>query len=339
MAIMNDSSIQLKPCGRLAEEGRRSLEAAMAGMTGVFRYVANRNIEMDAVLTARLVALRDSYVAGHWQSEDEQEFWPAYHKLVAGIGVPMDGVILSHRWTRSIAWAAAIFSLAALTLLVFQLSFWAGLDSTIHQIDDIEGQIAEAVMPTAATESEGRAQPMPKHVAAQRCIQLMALYRLLSERFAGERSFLLSASRPETLTMPDTGETCLQRASLSEATRAYLIGSARLLRTAHQDYVLPVLFGLLGTIAFLLRSLAQELRDARLTVTDIVGAAVRVPLGMLAGLAIGWVQLSPQDTAFTQITPWALAFIAGYSVELLFAAMDRLIGAFAGEPQAQANGR
>jgi len=34
------------------------------------------------------------------------------------------------------------------------------------------------------------------------------------------------------------------------------------------------------------------------------------------------------DGLFRTLSPFALAFLAGYSVELLFAAMDRLIAAF-----------
>lgn len=333
MTTSSESSIPMAPCGRLVEERRLGLEAAMAGLTSAFRYVSSRNTEMDADLTGRLVALRDNYIAGQWQTADEQAFWPAYHAFIAEVGVPMDGLILSRRWTRCIAWAAALLSLAALTLLIVQLSFWAGLDSTIHQIDDIERQFADSVSSAPATATAEAKAPPSDETTGQRCVQLMALYRLLSERLADERSFPFSPRTPEAIGAPATGDSCLERASLSEASRAYVMGSARLLRTARQDYVLPVLFGLLGTIAFLLRSLAQEIHETRLTVTDIVSAAVRVPLGMLAGLALGWLQVSPPDTVFGQITPWALAFVGGYSVELLFAAMDRLIGAFTGELQ------
>lgn len=342
MAIEKTLPCEPACAGRIAEERRLNLEAALAVLTNAITYAANRNTELDAALVERLVALRETYIAGGWQVADEQAFWPAYHAFVAGIGVPIDGLILSRWWTRCVAWVAAVLSLAALALLVVQLSFLAGLDSTIRQIDDIERQTADdGVRPSEMETTVGL--PLPGAAAGQvldgvgipRCVQMMALYRLLSERVASERLLLMSKELPETMTMPDSAATCLESAARSQAVRAYVLGNARILRTARQDYGLPVLFGLLGTIACMLRSLAHLIRDSRLTVTDIVGAAVRIPLGMLAGLAVGWVLGNRTDSVFTQITPWTLAFLAGYSVELLFTAMDRLIGAFTGaEPEA-----
>ena len=52
----------------------------------------------------------------------------------------------------------------------------------------------------------------------------------------------------------------------------------------------------------------------------------RIILGMLSGFAIGWF-LKP-DTIFDEssaASPFALAFLAGYSVEILFIALDKLV--------------
>lgn len=319
---------------RIAEERGHTLDSAMEALTTAISYAANRNTPMDTQIIEHLVALRDGYIAGRWQTTDEQAFWPIYHQFVTAVGLPLDALIISRRWSRRIAWVAAIISLAALALLVVQLSYWAALDSTIRQIDTVDrGAEAEAMTPSPPTPTAGPNTTVPARndAEAQRCLQLTALYKLLSERVASERRYLLSKELPETMPMPATSEACFSAAANAQAMRAYVMGNARILRTARQDYVLPVLFGLLGTIAFILRSLVQDIRGARLTVTEVVGAAVRVPLGMLAGLAIGWVLGDRTDGVFGQITPWALAFLAGYSVELVFTAMDRLIGAFTGD--------
>ena len=58
---------------------------------------------------------------------------------------------------------------------------------------------------------------------------------------------------------------------------------------------------------------------------------------MLGGLAVGWFVTPEQSSgAFMALSPLAMAFLAGYSIELLFTAMDTLIGAFAGKRQAGA---
>jgi hypothetical protein len=50
-------------------------------------------------------------------------------------------------------------------------------------------------------------------------------------------------------------------------------------------------------------------------------------VGVLGGLAIGWF-FKPSGEGVGSLSPLALAFVAGYSVDLLFTAMDRIVGAF-----------
>jgi len=59
---------------------------------------------------------------------------------------------------------------------------------------------------------------------------------------------------------------------------------------------------------------------------------LRILLGVVAGLAIGWF-FKPSGVEVNGVglvSPFALAFVAGYSVELLFTAMDRIEAAFSG---------
>jgi hypothetical protein len=54
---------------------------------------------------------------------------------------------------------------------------------------------------------------------------------------------------------------------------------------------------------------------------------MRIFLGSLAGVAIRWF-LKPEDvTAFDAISPFALAFAAGYSIDLLFTLLDKIVNA------------
>jgi len=59
---------------------------------------------------------------------------------------------------------------------------------------------------------------------------------------------------------------------------------------------------------------------------------LRVYMGMLAGLIIIWfLPVTEADPGLKSLTPFALAFLAGYSIDLLFALMDKLIAAFSGK--------
>lgn len=98
-------------------------------------------------------------------------------------------------------------------------------------------------------------------------------------------------------------------------------------------YLLPMIYGLVGACAFVLRSMSRQIRELTFSATDsTVQYMLRLVLGALAGISIGWF-LKPETSVTvvaTTISPLAVAFVAGYSVELLFTAMDKVIKAFTG---------
>ena len=94
-------------------------------------------------------------------------------------------------------------------------------------------------------------------------------------------------------------------------------------------YLLPILYGLVGACAYILRTLSEQIKDRTFKFTSKVRLQLRMVLGALAGLSIAWFAQGEGATSFLDsITPLALAFLAGYSVELLFSAMDAFIEAF-----------
>jgi hypothetical protein len=99
-------------------------------------------------------------------------------------------------------------------------------------------------------------------------------------------------------------------------------------------YILPLLYGLLGACAYVLRELSEEIQRMTFSTEDVINYNLRIQLGALSGLVVGWFLIpgggQDMEQAFSvyNLGPFALAFIAGYSIELLFSAMDRFIGAF-----------
>lgn len=94
---------------------------------------------------------------------------------------------------------------------------------------------------------------------------------------------------------------------------------------AMSNCILPVLYALLGTCAYLLRSFSQEMSSrtfvpshsdsARFLIAAIAGGVV----GLFKNVAIG-------DEA--SIPPLAIAFIVGYAVDVFFSFLEALIQAF-----------
>ncbi len=114
-----------------------------------------------------------------------------------------------------------------------------------------------------------------------------------------------------------------------------LLEQANIVLQVMQLYFLPLLYGLLGASAYVLRNIAIEIKTLTYAVDSNIRYRLRVQLGMLSGLAVGWfadsssgLMVSESALSFNALSPLALAFLAGYSVEVLFAFMDRLINAF-----------
>jgi hypothetical protein len=89
-------------------------------------------------------------------------------------------------------------------------------------------------------------------------------------------------------------------------------------------WILPFLTGLLGATIFLLRDSLDPL-------TPNLGApraVVRLSLGGVAGIIIGWFW-TPSGTLGAELAsvsslPLALAFVAGFSIDILFSVLDRI---------------
>jgi hypothetical protein len=97
-----------------------------------------------------------------------------------------------------------------------------------------------------------------------------------------------------------------------------------------QTYLLPLLYGWVGSMAFVLRSLIVTVKNKSFRPELNVEYRLRVYLGVLAGLVIGWFLSGKtgSQTSVANLAPAAVSFVAGYSVEILFSTMDRLVAGF-----------
>jgi hypothetical protein len=104
------------------------------------------------------------------------------------------------------------------------------------------------------------------------------------------------------------------------------------------SFLLPILYGALGTCAFVMRSLFREMVDRTFDGRRTGEFVVRIFLGMLSGLALQWLVVRSDGTVAGGVTPAVLAFIGGYSVEMLFTAIDRLVLMVTGRSRAASRG-
>ncbi len=98
-------------------------------------------------------------------------------------------------------------------------------------------------------------------------------------------------------------------------------------------WLMPFLYGLLGAMIFVMRNITSERRPAM----EVFPMIVRLSLGGLAGIVIGWFSASvgtgsPAVSGNILSLPLVLAFLTGYGIDVFFSLLDRLSGSLI-EPQ------
>ncbi|MEN9866223.1 MAG: hypothetical protein RL748_1813 [Pseudomonadota bacterium] len=98
-----------------------------------------------------------------------------------------------------------------------------------------------------------------------------------------------------------------------------------------QNYVLPLLYGCLGAALFVLRSLARDAKEYTFDQERKMGYHQRIYMGTLCGLVIGWfIPDAPVGSA--GLTQYSLSILGGYSVDVLFGVMDKIIASLSSTP-------
>jgi hypothetical protein len=115
------------------------------------------------------------------------------------------------------------------------------------------------------------------------------------------------------------------------------IFDARLSVAIIQTYLLTLAFGFLGACVFVLREINRRLENFTLAPSLFPRYRARILLGMVAGPMIGLffdqdghllsfaTSATNAPSLTNQLSASAIAFVAGFSIEILFAVLDRLI--------------
>jgi hypothetical protein len=120
------------------------------------------------------------------------------------------------------------------------------------------------------------------------------------------------------------------------ANDAALLTRAISTRNAVSQFVLPLLYGWLGALAYGLRTFASELRSVTFSRATHIEQKMRIPLGILAGATVGLL-IQPETLNTIQgVTSIGIAFGLGFSVDLFFDLLEGLMARLRGTSVAQA---
>lgn len=242
----------------------------------------------------------------------------------------------ARRLRLMLAWLSVA---AALVVLVAGWTSWhvalgqsllQRLDDTRHQLE-IGGRVASPAATTgAAAAGDTPASDAPSAEPARTMLsqQVASTYRdVAGFKQSGSFRFLEAILDPGRPTPTGcTSGTCDEAVGSEQAVAAVL--------SVYTRYVLPMLFGLLGTIAAAVRDIQGKVQESTLSPRDFALSLVRLPLGVMAGLAVG-LFLSPSATeailqssgisSVVTLTAGGLAFLAGYGAEAFFRMLDQVI--------------
>jgi hypothetical protein len=90
--------------------------------------------------------------------------------------------------------------------------------------------------------------------------------------------------------------------------------------------ILPVLYALLGAVAYLLRSYQQQLKERTFTGAD--SHVARFVIAAIGGGVVGLFTNFTSGNGAASISPLAIAFLAGYATDVFFSFLDSFVQTF-----------
>jgi hypothetical protein len=124
-----------------------------------------------------------------------------------------------------------------------------------------------------------------------------------------------------------------------ELAKALLETPGSVLYSAAQDYsfvlyvlgsgILPMVYGVLGSSVFIMRRIMSTDANDYMLISSPSQVFMRIGLGGVAGIIIGWFNI-PNANGITTLasTQFILAFLAGFSIDILFSFLDKLLSIF-----------
>jgi len=336
------------------------LKQALTDSEVILAYATENGLDINKDHIKTIVESKKLEESKQWTQSHEIDFWMAYKnvsKLIYPVTIDSlraaqeytsksktwykrinllwTGLSLSHRSVRMYRFLTLISMLLMLMIQIYSLkgtTLLSTIQSCDSRIKQIELRLGELMQITSADKNNQTAM-LEKERLENEMSELdkkkSSSITLLEPwvRFIGNFTGNNLRDRKKGMALPSQQNVPIS-ANESMDDKISIIQEAQNYVLILSLYVLPLLYGLLGGFAYVLRSLAVETKHRIFSKESNIKYTLRIHLGALAGLAIGllWGDIEKQAFGFVQtLSPLALAFIAGYSVEFLFNGIDRIV--------------
>ena len=333
---------------------------ATAGM--LLRFAAEKVKELPRPTVATVCSALDAQAAGTWDDQIATDFWCAFNELCELIKpATVDTLTTNFDVTPPPKWAFWVLDpkpvslskraagrylkllmvlLVLSVILGFVVSTTTGLskesEKLIHQADDLTVQMNKSVdaLVQQGVKDFARASETQQADIASLQEALKQQSNLLDQVL--QKNLMMSKLLVFGLGMsmePGNYKSAGSVAEVEDAIRNYetqrrqVAGdrlSSQVLIGILTTTVLPIVLGIMGACAYVVRLISDQIKDTTFSESSPVRHLVRVALGGLAGVVIGF------GGVVTEIglSSAALAFLAGYSVEPVFSTFDSIAEKF-----------
>ena len=245
-----------------------------------------------------------------------------------------------------------------LALLIIPMSLVTFVTTSISEatLKDITDANALAVKltdqessPKTQTQQDTQVKPdkLPRDVTVIRDLQTLAgttravdararqlnwfVANIVEDPFAGDRKNLEAMRKKFDLRadLPNLSEALTDRISNFQLVRQFAQSTRESIATVYGAIavgILPVLYALLGAVAYLLRSYQQQLKDRTFTGTD--SHAARFVIAAIGGGVVGLFTNFTSGNGAASISPLAIAFLVGYATDVFFSFLDSFVQTF-----------
>ncbi|TCV85122.1 hypothetical protein [Sulfurirhabdus autotrophica] len=334
--------------GQTLETLDHTLVDAVNAADLLLAYATEQGSNVDEALMATIVHSKHILASRTTLTEDEESaFWYAYRKLciatapVSYQSLEATNPRLGVMGNVSDAGKAVLryqgFTISFIVILLLFQVYWVFLSTLVDDSRRIHKEIIEIQVaaniqekkdPTSAQQNTQTIENDPKYIDLwhrwQANLALLSKADIVGKFFKGTIEEA-AKNAPEDLKLYIS-----KNKDYLEAAQQMQTGAISL--TIMSLYILPILYGLIGASAYVLRTLSQQIKTRTFTRASKIRLQLRIVLGALAGFSIAWFVGGDDSVKIAgntaPLTPLALAFLAGYSIELLFSAMDTLVEAF-----------
>lgn len=318
----------------------------------LLEYATSQGKAIDQQVIAVIVSSKHALQADEWDAEKEIQFWNAYNtlaKMVAPVTIVslkttyaishdnQGNVVVRESMADNAVKNYQRWTLLVLAVLLLTQIYWLFGRGIIDEVkinlpDQISRIEEKIIVPMQGIMMEAESQELDEE-------RFLILETIRVQYEDEQRNLRSSVDSYYGILWGWSRIICLEifcRVTEEEYKKGgftRVVHTAELILKPIQLYILPLLYGLLGASAYVLRHLTSQIKDLTYSPSSNARYKLRLQLGSLSGWGVGWfISVDPNSgTMFQALSPMALSFLAGYSVELLFAAMDKIVSAFSKE--------